>query len=215
MFVTTKLWISTYGYEQAKESINGSLERLQLDYLDLLLLHQPFNDYYGAYRAMQEAYQEGKLRAIGVSNFYPDRLVDFVKFNETVPAVNQVEMHPFQQQVQARQFMEKYGVQPQAWAPLAQGRNNLFDHDTLRAIGERHGKSNAQIALRFLVQLGVSVIPKTVSRERMVENKDIFDFFLTEEDMASIAGLDQGESLFFSHYDPEQVERLTSLVRTF
>lgn len=213
LFITTKIWISNGGYERAKKSIEESLARLQLDYLDLLLIHQPFNDYYGTYRAMIEAHKEGKVRAIGVSNFYPDRLIDLIKFNEIVPAVNQVELHPFYQQVPARKIMEKYGVQAQAWAPLAQGRNNFFSNDILRAVGDKHNKTIAQVALRFLIQEGIVVIPKTVRKERMIENFNVFDFELDDEDMAKIRSLDTGKSAFFSHYDPETVERLTSLRR--
>jgi 2,5-diketo-D-gluconate reductase A len=215
LFITTKLWISGFGYENAKKSIEGSLERLQLDYIDLLLIHQPFNDYYGTYRAMQELYKEGKLRAIGVSNFYPDRLIDLIKHNEIVPAVNQVETHVYNQQVKAHEIMKKYGVQIQAWAPFAEGKNNLFGDETLKTIGDKYNKSNAQVALRYLIQRGVSVIPKTVNKERMEQNIDVFDFELTNEDMDAIAGLDKVQSMFFSHYDPEQVERLTSMVRKF
>lgn len=213
LFITTKVWISNAGYERAKKSIDESLQRLQLDYLDLLLIHQPFNDYYGTYRTMEEAYKAGKIRAIGVSNFYPDRLVDLIKFNEIVPAVNQVEVHPFHQQVKAREIMKKYGVQVQAWAPFAEGRNDLFSNETLKSIGDKYGKTVAQVTLRFLIQNGIAVIPKTVHKERMVENFNVFDFELAQEDMDLIAALDKGESLFFSHYDPEVVEYLTSLVR--
>lgn len=213
LFITTKVWISNAGYDKAKKSIDESLQRLQLDYLDLLLIHQPFNDYYGTYRAMEEAYKAGKIRAIGVSNFYPDRLVDLIKFNEIVPAVNQVEVHPFHQQVKAREIMKKYGVQVQAWAPFAEGRNDLFSNETLKSIGDKYGKTVAQVTLRFLIQNGIAVIPKTVHKERMVENFNVFDFELAQEDMDLIAALDKGESLFFSHYDPEVVEYLTSLVR--
>lgn len=213
LFITTKVWISNAGYEKAKESIEESLERLRLDYLDLLLIHQPFNDYYGTYRAMEELYKEGKIKAIGVSNFYPDRLIDLIKFNEIVPAVNQVETHPFNQQVKAREIMEKYEVQIQAWAPFAEGKNNMFSDETLKAVGEKYNKSNAQVALRYLIQIGVVVIPKTVSKKRMIQNFDVFDFTLTKEDMDVIATLDKGESLFFSHYDPQTVEYLTDLVR--
>ena len=215
LFITTKLWISNFGYENTKTSIEGSLERLDMDYIDLLLIHQPFNDYYGTYRAMEEFYKAGKLKAIGVSNFYPDRLIDLIKFNETVPAVNQVETHPYNQQIKAHEIMKKYGVQIQAWSPLANGRNNLFTDETLRTIGDKYNKSNAQVALRFLIQKGVSVIPKTVNKDRMKENFDVFDFELTEEEMEKITALDKAETLFFSHYDPEQVERLTSMVRKF
>ena len=215
LFITTKLWISEYGYEKTKASILGSLERLQLDYLDLLLIHQPFNDYYGTYRAMEELYAEGKLKAIGVSNFYPDRLIDLIKFNKIVPMVNQVETHPYNQQVKAHEIMKKYGVQIQAWAPFAEGKNNLFEDETLKGIGEKYNKTNAQVTLRYLIQRGISVIPKTVNKDRMKQNFDIFDFTLSEEDMSTIATLDKTESLFFSHYDPETVERLTNYQRKF
>lgn len=215
LFITTKVWISNFGYENAKKSIKESFERLQLDYLDLLLIHQPFNDYYGTYRAMEELYMEGRLRAIGVSNFYPDRLIDLIKYNEVIPMVNQVETHPFNQQVKAHEIMKKYGVQIQAWAPFAEGRSNLFGDKTLKAVGDNYNKSNAQVALRYLIQRGVSVIPKTVNKDRMIQNMDVFDFELTKDDMERIAALDKAETLFFSHYDPEQVERLTSMVRKF
>jgi len=215
LFITTKLWISEYGYEKTKASILGSLERLQLDYLDLLLIHQPFNDYYGTYRAMEELYTEGKLKAIGVSNFYPDRLIDLIKFNKIVPMVNQVETHPYNQQIKAHEIMKKYGVQIQAWAPFAEGKNNLFEDETLKGIGAKYNKTNAQVTLRYLIQRGISVIPKTVNKDRMKQNFDIFDFTLSEEDMSIIATLDKTESLFFSHYDPETVERLTSYQRKF
>lgn len=215
LFITTKVWISNFGYENAKKSINESFERLQLDYLDLLLIHQPFNDYYGTYRAMEELYKEGKLRAIGVSNFYPDRLIDLIKYNKIIPMVNQVETHPFNQQVKAHEIMKKYGVQIQAWAPFAEGRSNLFGDETLKAVGDNYSKSNAQVALRYLIQKGISVIPKTVNKDRMIQNMDVFDFELTKDDMDRIAALDKAETLFFSHYDPELVERLTSMVRKF
>ncbi|SHI75063.1 aldo/keto reductase [Desulfosporosinus lacus] len=213
LYITTKVWISNAGYEKTKDSIEESLAKLQLDYLDLVLIHQPFNDYYGTYRAMEELYKEGKIKAIGVSNFYPDRLIDLIQFNEVVPAVNQVETHPFNQQIKAQEIMKKYGVQIQAWAPFAEGKNNLFGDETLKSIGNRYNKSNAQVALRYLIQRGVAVIPKSVHKERMIQNIDVFDFELTEEDMNLIADLDTGESLFFSHYDPQTVEYLTNLVR--
>lgn len=213
LFITTKVWISNAGYEKAKKSIEESLKKLQLDYLDLVLIHQPFNDYYGTYRAMEDLYKEGKLKAIGVSNFYPDRLIDLIKFNEVVPAVNQVETHVFNQQVKAQEIMKKYGVHVQAWAPFAEGRNDLFSNETLKAVGDKYNKSTAQVALRYLIQREVSVLPKTVSKERMVQNIDVFDFELSQEDMDLIATLDQAESLFFSHYDPQTVEFLTSLAR--
>ncbi|GFP77212.1 aldo/keto reductase [Clostridium fungisolvens] len=213
LFITTKVWISNAGYEKAKQSIEESLERLQLDYLDLLLIHQPFGDYYGTYRAMEELYKEGKLKAIGVSNFYPDRLIDLIKFNEVVPAVNQVETHVFNQQANANEIMKKYGVQIESWGPFAEGKNNLFTDETLKAVGDKYNKSNAQVALRYLIQSGVVVIPKSVHKERMIQNIDVFDFELAKEDMDLIADLDKGESLFFSHYNPQTVEYLTSLAR--
>jgi 2,5-diketo-D-gluconate reductase A len=213
LFITTKVWISNAGYEKAKKSIEESLKKLQLDYLDLVLIHQPFGDYYGTYRAMEELYKEGKIKAIGVSNFYPDRLIDLIKFNEIVPVVNQVETHVFNQQIKAHEIMKKYGVQIQAWAPFAEGRNNLFSNETLKAVGDKYNKSIAQVALRYLIQRGVSVLPKSVSKERMLQNIDVFNFELTNEDMDTIAALDKAESLFFSHYDPQTVEYLTGLAR--
>ena len=186
-----------------------------MDYVDLLLIHQPFGDVYGTYRAMEELYKEGKLKAIGVSNFYPDRLIDLIKFNEIVPMVNQVETHPYNQQIKANEIMKKYGVQIQAWAPFAEGKNNLFNDETLVNIGKKHNKTSAQVTLRYLIQRGVSVLPKTVNKERMKQNFDVFDFVLNEDEMNQILQLDQAKSLFFSHQDPETVERLTSLVRKF
>ncbi len=214
-FITTKLWISEMGYEKAKKSIEGSLERLQMDYLDLLLIHQPFGDYYGTYRAMEELYYEGKLKAIGVSNFYSDRLIDLIKFNKVIPMVNQVETHPFHQQVEANEIMKKYGVQIQAWAPFAEGKNDLFGNETLVEIGKKYNKSAAQVTLRYLIQRGVSVLPKSVKKERMQQNFEIFDFELTQEDMDNILKLDQPVSSFFDHADPAMVERLTGLTRNF
>jgi diketogulonate reductase-like aldo/keto reductase len=211
LFLTTKVWISNGGYEKAKTSIEDSLQKLKTDYIDLLLIHQPFNDYYGSYKAMTEAYKAGKIRAIGVSNFYPDRLIDFCQFQEVVPAVNQVETHPFQQQKTAHEIMKKYGVQHQSWGPFAEGRKDMFSNPFIKAIGDKYGKSVAQVILRFLIQSDVVVIPKTTRKERMIENFTIFDFRLTPEDMAVIAGLDENESAFFSHYDPETVEFLTGL----
>lgn len=215
LFITTKLWISEYGYEKTKKSIEGSLERLQLDYIDLLLIHQPFNDYYGAYRAMEEFYKAGKLKAIGISNFYPDRLVDFVHFNEIVPQVNQVEVHPFHQQEKAYEVMKRKNVQIQAWAPFAEGKHNLFTNELLTEIGDQYGKTPAQVTLRFLIQRGIPVIPKTVNRDRMVENMNVFDFELSEKDMERIRTLDIEDSSFFSHRDSDQVERLVNFVREF
>lgn len=212
IFITTKVWISNAGYEKAKESIEESLRKLQTDYVDLLLIHQPFGDYYGTYCAMEEAYKEGKARALGVSNFYPDRYLDLFHFAEIKPAVNQVETHVFQQQKTARKYMEKYGTQVMSWGPFAEGKNDYFQNPVLKEIGDKHGKSVAQTALRFLIQNGVIVIPKSVHKSRMEENFNVFDFTLTEEEMKRIEALDTGESLFFSHYDPETVEWFMSLL---
>lgn len=211
LFITTKVWISNAGYEKAKASIEESLKKLQTSYIDLLLIHQPFNDYYGTYRAMEEAYKTGKVRVIGVSNFYPDRLIDLCQFVEVTPAVNQVETHVFQQQAKAHEIMEKYGVQHQSWGPFAEGRKDYFTNPTLVQIGGKYGKSSAQVALRFLIQSNVVVIPKSTHKERMIQNLDVFDFSLSAEDMAEIRKLDEGASLFFSHYEPETVEFLTGL----
>lgn len=205
-FLTTKVWISNAGYERAKASIEESLKKLQTSYLDLLLIHQPFGDYYGTYRAMEEAYREGKVRAIGVSNFYPDRLIDLYHFAEIKPSVNQIETHVFQQQETARKYLKDRGVQIESWGPFAEGKNDFFRNPALVEIGKRYGKTAAQTALRFLIQSGVVAIPKSTHRERMEENFQIFDFALTEEEMQKIRALDTGESLFFSHYDPKTVE---------
>lgn len=213
LFITTKIWITNGGYEKAKASIDESLKKLKTDYIDLMLIHQPFNDYYGTYRAMEEAYKAGKLRAIGVSNFYPDRLIDLCKFTDVVPAVNQVETHIFQQQKKAHEYMKKYGVQHESWGPFAEGKKDFFKNPVLREIGEKYGKSPAQIALRFLLQSDVVVIPKSTHKERMAENINVFDFALTSDEMVEIAMLDENESAFFSHYDPDTVEYLTGLVR--
>ena len=214
LFVTTKVWISNAGYEAAKASIEASLKKLQTEYIDLMLIHQPFGDYYGTYRAMEEAYKAGVLRAIGVSNFYPDRLIDLCQFVEVTPAVNQVETHVFQQQQTAHEYMKKYGVQHESWGPFAEGRKDFFTNPVLTEIGEKYGKSSAQTALRFLLQSDVVVIPKTTHRDRMEQNLDVFDFTLNDEDMAAIRALDEGESLFFSHYDPAPVEMLTGMGKT-
>lgn len=214
LFLTTKVWISNAGYEKAKASIDKSLKNLQTDYIDLLLIHQPFGDYYGTYRAMEEAYKAGKLRAIGVSNFYPDRLIDLCQFVEVTPAVNQVETHVFQQQKVAHEYMEKYHVQHESWGPFAEGRKDFFTNPILVEIGEKYGKSSAQVALRFLLQSDVVVIPKSTHKERMEQNINVFDFTLSSEDMAAIRQLDEGESLFFSHYDPATVEMLTNMGKT-
>lgn len=214
LFLTTKVWISNAGYEAAKDSIDRSLQKLKTDYIDLLLIHQPFGDYYGTYRAMEEAYKAGKLRAIGVSNFYPDRLIDLCQFVEVMPAVNQVETHVFQQQKTAHEYMEKYGVQHESWGPFAEGRKDFFSNPVLTEIGRKYGKSSAQTALRFLLQSNVVVIPKSTHKERMAQNIDVFDFTLSEADMEAIRKLDEGESLFFSHYDPATVEMLTNMGKT-
>lgn len=205
-FITTKVWISNSGYENAKKSLDESLENLQTDYIDLVLIHQPFGDYYGTYRALEDYYKEGKIKAIGVSNFYPDRLIDLLSFNEIVPAVNQVETHPFNQQIEAHGIMEKYGVQINSWAPFCEGMDNIFENEVLKEIGEKYDKTVAQVILRWLIQRSVVVIPKSVHKERIEENFDVFDFELSEEDMETIKSLDCGESKFFSHYDPEIVE---------
>lgn len=205
-FLTTKVWISNAGYERAKASLEESLQKLRTSYLDLLLIHQPFGDYYGTYRAMEEAYKAGKVRAIGVSNFYPDRLIDLYHFAEIKPAVNQIETHIFQQQETARKYLKDRGVQIESWGPFAEGKNNFFQNPMLVETGKKYGKTAAQTALRFLIQSGVVAIPKSTHRERMEENFQIFDFALTEEEMQKIRALDTGESLFFSHYDPKTVE---------
>ena len=214
LFLTTKVWISNAGYEAAKDSIDRSLQKLRTDYIDLLLIHQPFGDYYGTYRAMEEAYKAGKLRAIGVSNFYPDRLIDLCQFVEVTLAVNQVETHVFQQQKTAHEYMEKYGVQHESWGPFAEGRKDFFSNPVLTEIGRKYGKSSAQTALRFLLQSNVVVIPKSTHKERMAQNIDVFDFTLSEADMEAIRKQDEGESLFFSHYDPATVEMLTNMGKT-
>lgn len=211
LFITTKVWITNGGYEKAKESIKQSLKNLQTDYIDLVLIHQPFNDYYGTYRAMEEAYKEGKIRAIGISNFYPDRMVDFCKFVEIKPAINQVETHVFQQQKAAHDYMVKYGVQHESWGPFAEGRKDFFTNPVLCEIGKKYGKSSAQVALRFLLQSDVVVIPKSTHKNRMEENFDVFGFTLSEDDMNAVRALDEETSLFFSHYDPAVVEMLTGL----
>ena len=202
LFVTSKLWVQEAGYERTLQAIDKSLRRLQLDYLDLYLIHQPFGDVHGSWRAMEDAYRAGKLRAIGVSNFQPDRLMDIKAFNEIPPAVNQVEVNPFQQQLESVPFMQEIGVQPEAWAPFAEGRNGLFQNDVLLAIAARHGKSVGQVVLRWLVQRGIVALAKSVRKERMAENIAIFDFELSDVDMAGIEELDTNTSSFFSHRDP-------------
>lgn len=212
LFITTKIWVTNAGYEKAKASIDESLRKLKSDYVDLLLIHQPFGDYYGSYRAMEEAYKAGKARAIGVSNFYPDRFIDIAHFSEIKPAVNQVETHVFQQQKVARKYLEQYGTQIMSWGPFAEGRNNFFSTPELIEIGSRHGKTAAQVALRFLLQSGVVVIPKSVHENRMQENFNVFDFQLTTDEMKQLKSLDTGKSLFFSHHDPETVSWFMSIV---
>lgn len=209
-FITTKIWISNYGYEKAKASLDDSLAKLQIDYIDLVLLHQPFGDYYGAYRAMEEYYKAGKIKAIGISNFAPDRVADLAIFADVTPIVNQVETHVFNQQLNARKTMDEYGVQIESWGPFAEGRNDFFTNETLVAIGQKYHKSAAQAALRYLIQRDVIVIPKTVHKNRMEQNFDVFDFVLTDDDMAEILKLDMGESQFFSHADPETVKMISS-----
>lgn len=209
IFVTTKVWVSDTGYEKTKKAFEQSLERLQLDYLDLYLIHQPFGDVYGSWRAMEELYREGKIRAIGVSNFHSDRLVDLIIHNEVIPAVNQIETHPFHQQIESQSLMQDNQVQIQSWAPFAEGKNNLFQNELLVSIAEKHNKSVAQVVLRWLTQRGVVVIPKSVRKERIIENFNILDFQLSEEDMNAIAALDTKESLFFSHRDPVMVKMIS------
>lgn len=213
LFITTKLWISDTTYEGAKAAFHKSLERLGLDYLDLYLIHQPLNDYYGAWRAMEELYKEGKVRAIGVCSFYPDRLADLIAFNEVAPAVNQVEANVFFQQKEAQKYMQSKGIAMEGWAPFAEGKNNLFHNETLKRIGEKYGKSIAQVILRWLLDRGVVCIPKSVKKERMEENFNVFDFALDEEDREKISALDTGASCFFDHRDPAVVENLAGLVR--
>lgn len=211
LFITTKLWVQDAGYESAKLAFAKSLKKLQLDYLDLYLIHQPFGDYYGAWRAMEDLYRDGKIKAIGVSNFLPDRLMDLIVHNEIVPAVNQVETHPFYQQIESAAFMKEQGVQHQSWAPFAEGKGNMFGNEVLASIAEKHNKSVAQVVLRWLVQREVVVIPKSVRKERIVENFNIFDFELSTDDMQQIATLDTRESLFLSYHDPKFAKMLGTL----
>ncbi len=207
LFIVTKIWISNAREEKAYASILESLKKLKSDYIDLLLIHQPFGDYYGAYRAMERAYQEGKVRAIGVSNFYPDRFIDLQAHVDIKPAVNQVETHVFNQQMEAQEYMKEYGCHIMSWGPFAEGRNDFFKNPVLQEIGQSHGKSLAQTALRYLLQRGVVIIPKSTHKERMQENFNIFDFELSAEEMKRIEALDTKRSLFFSHYDPAMVEQ--------
>lgn len=212
IFLTTKVWIEHYGYEQAKASMLESMEKLRTDYLDLVLLHQPFADYYGAYRALEDLYEAGKLRAIGISNFYPDRMVDIASFARIRPLVNQIEVHPLHQQAEAKQWLDKYGIQMEAWAPFGEGRGGLFTNPALTQIGAKYGKTAAQVMLRWHIQRGIAVIPKSTHIERMRENLEVFDFALTREDMAAVAALDQRQSAFFSHQDPAMVEWFVKMV---
>lgn len=211
VFVTTKLWIQDAGYESAKQAFERSLRRLQLDYLDLYLIHQPYGDVYGSWRAMEELYREGKVRAIGVSNFHPDRLMDLMLHNEVAPAVNQIETHPFCQQIEAQQFMQENHVQIESWGPFAEGRNHIFQNGLLLSIAAKYGKSVAQVILRWLIQREVVVIPKSVRRERIIENFDVFSFELGAQDMDAIATLDTKASLFFDHRDPKMVKMLSEV----
>ncbi len=212
IFLTSKVWVDNYGYDKCRKSVETSMKKLKTDYLDLMLLHQPFSDYYGAWRALEDLYREGKIRAIGVSNFYPDRLVDIASFSSVRPMVNQVETHPFNQQVAAKKYMDKYGVQIEAWAPFGEGRGGLFENPVLAEIAQKHKKTTAQVMLRWHIQRGVVVIPKSTHYERMKENLNVFDFMLDEEDMAKIAALDKNESSFFSHCDPATVEWFVEMV---
>lgn len=209
-FITTKIWISNFGYEKAKASIQKSLEKLQTDYIDLMLLHQPFGDYYGAYRAMEEAYKEGKIRAIGISNFYADRYLDLAHFVEVKPAVNQVETHLFHQQGELQEIMKKHDTKLMSWGPLAEGKNDFFNNPTLKQIGEKYGKSVAQVALRYLYERDIVLIPKSANKDRMAQNIDIFNFELSAEDKQTIAQMDEKKPLIFNHHNPQSVEMLVS-----
>ena len=213
LFVTTKLWIADTGYEKTKAAFERSLKRLQLDYLDLYLIHQPYGDVYGAWRAMEELYREGRTRAIGVSNFHPDRVMDFIVHHEIVPAVNQIETHPFHQQVETQTFLKENNIQIESWGPFAEGKNNIFHNTSLVSIAEKHSKTVAQVILRWLTQRDIVVIPKSVRKERMAENFNIFDFYLDASDMELIAKLETGESLFFDHRDPAMVKFLSEAKR--
>ncbi len=207
-FLVTKIWITNSGEEKAEKSIEESLKKLKTDYVDLLLIHQPFGDYYGTYRAMEKAYREGKTRAIGISNFFADRYVDLCNFVEIKPMINQMETHIFQQQRQLREYMKKYDTKLMSWSPMARGENNIFENELLKNIGAKYNKTTAQIALRFLIQEDIVIIPKSTHKERMEENFNIFDFELSDEDMNLLKGLDKKESLFVNHYDPKFVENI-------
>jgi diketogulonate reductase-like aldo/keto reductase len=210
LFITSKLWVSHFSEEKAYEGINASIERLGLDYVDLYLLHQPFGDIHGAWRGLEKAYKEGKAKAIGISNFHPDRVMDMIVTDEIVPAVNQIEVNPFYQREDDRKFLEDNHVQMESWASFAEGRNGLFTNELLSKIGTKYGKSVAQVVLRWLIQRNIVVIPKSVTKERIIENFDVFDFELSDDDMKQIATLDKNESSFFSHRDPEWVQRIMS-----
>ena len=212
-FITSKVWLDNYGYEKARQSVLDSLEKMGLDYLDLMLLHQPFSDYYGAYRTLEDLYREGKLQAIGVSNFYPDRLSDLAAFTEITPQINQVETHPFNQQIFAQENMAKNKVQIESWATFAEGRNGIFTNTVLEEIGRKYGKSTAQVMVRWQVQRGIVCLTKTVKPERMKENLDVFDFELSDADMKAIAGLDTKTSLFFNHQDASTVDLFVNLIQ--
>ncbi len=213
IFLTSKVWIEHYGYEECRKSVLESMEKLRTDYIDLMLLHQPFGDTYGAWRALEELYREGKLRAIGISNHYADRMVEFASFVSIPPMVNQMEIHPLNQQLELRSWADRYHIQLEAWAPFGEGRRGLFENETLRQIGLRYGKTPAQVILRWHLQRGIVVIPKSVHRERMEENLNVFDFTLSDEDMADIRSLDTATSSFFSHQDPAMVEWFVKMVK--
>jgi 2,5-diketo-D-gluconate reductase A len=208
LFITTKLWVQDAGFEKTKSAFEKSLKRLDIDYLDLYLIHQPYGDVYGSWRAMEELYEQGRVKAIGISNFQPDRVMDFIVHHKIVPAVNQIETHPFHQQIQTQNFLQEKGVQIESWGPFAEGRNNIFQNELLRSVGSKYGKSVAQVILRWLIQRNVIVIPKSVRKERIEENFNVFDFELSAEDMEAIATLDTNQSLFFDHRDPKMVKTL-------
>ena len=212
IFLTSKVWIDHYGYEECRKSVLESFRKLKTDYIDLMLLHQPFSDYYGAYRALEDLYDEGKIKAIGISNFYPDRMVDLASFTRIKPMINQIEIHPYHQQVFSKEWHDKYGVQLEAWAPFGEGRKNMFELSELKEIGDKYGKTVAQVILRWHLQRGIVVIPKSTHLERMKENFNVFDFELAQEDMDVISKLDKNESSFFSHQDPSIVEWFGKLI---
>lgn len=212
IFITTKVWITNYGYETAKNSVIESMKKLRTDYIDLILLHQPFGDYYGAWKALEDLYEEGKVKSIGISNFYPDRMIDLCCFSRIKPMVNQIELHPFNQQREAQKWLDKYNVVVEAWAPFAEGKNGLFTNPTLADVAKKYNKSVSQVVLRWELQRGVVVIPKSIHKERMKQNFEVFDFFLADEDMATIAGLDEQKSSFFSHQDPKTVEWFMEII---